>query len=110
MNFLEIKIFLKRMLKKLFYYLVNNLGTLPISIVIPDPYSMIPSMFLAAFIENRIEKTKYLIALGWQLLNFVIFIIFVSQSLVTKNYFVVDLGILLTPIVLAFVRAKVEKK
>jgi hypothetical protein len=66
-------------------------------------------MFLAAFMENRIEKTKYLIALGWQLLNFVGFIIFVSQILVTKNYFV-GLGILLTPIVLAFVRAKVEKK
>ena len=105
MNFFKIKIFLKRFLKKLAYYVVNSFGTLPISFLVPQPYSMIPSMFLAAFIENRIAKTNYLVALGWQLL----FTIFALLAFFTENIYVL-LGILITVIVLAFVRVIVEKK
>jgi hypothetical protein len=110
MNFLKIKIFLKRFLKKLAYYVVNNFGgTFLISFFFPYPYSIIPSMFLTAFIENRIEKTKYLIALGWQFLGLIVAIISALVSQVTEEIYAI-LGSLIALIVLAFVRAKVEKK
>jgi hypothetical protein len=109
MNFLKIKIFLKRFLKKLAYYIVNAFGTLPISFFIPEPYSIVPSMFLAAFIENRTAKTKYLVALGWQFLGLISLIIFVLLSQVTEIIYAL-FGFLITIIVFAIVRVIVEKK
>jgi hypothetical protein len=108
MNFVKVKAFLKKWLKKLAFFILNSFSSLPIQFFIPDPFSMIPSMFLAAFIENRIEKTRYLVALGWQILNFIGFVISAfSIDIIPFPYFLIDFfGI---PIFLSFIRALIEK-